>query len=62
MRAYSWIVCLGCLFAIVAYVDPALAQGRTLPRPGPAPLIGGGAVAGLVIAAVWIARRMRRRD
>lgn len=69
MRAVLfWTFCLACLLAIAAYVDPALAQGRTLPgpgpSPGPAPLIGmiGLPVAGLVIAAVWLARRLGRSE
>jgi hypothetical protein len=32
------------------------------PRPGPAPLLGGGAVGGVMIAAVWLARRLARRE
>jgi hypothetical protein len=57
-----WILSIGFVLAIAAYVDPALAQ-RQPPTRAPAPLIGGGAVAvGLVIAAVWLARRFSRRD
>jgi hypothetical protein len=55
-----WLFGLGCLAAIAAFVEPVFAQGRTLPAP--APLIGmiGLPVAGLVIAAVWLARRWGR--
>jgi len=55
-----WLFGLGCLVVVAALADPVLAQGRTLPAP--APLIGmiGLPVAGLVLAAVWLARRWGR--
>jgi hypothetical protein len=50
---------LGCLVAVSAGADPAFAQWA---KPAPAPLIGmiGLPIAGLVIAAVWFARRWGR--
>jgi hypothetical protein len=49
----------GGLVAIVAVADPVFAQGQIL--PGPAPLIGVGLpIAGLVLAAVWLVRRLGR--
>jgi hypothetical protein len=57
--ALFWTFVLVCL--IFAVADPSFAQ-MSLPRGGPAPLIGmiGLPIAGLVIAAVWLARRWGR--
>jgi hypothetical protein len=57
---FFWGIAFFCLGLIAMIGDPAFAQGRTLPAP--APLIGmiGLPVAGLVLAAVWLARRMGR--
>jgi hypothetical protein len=54
-----WLFGLGCLVAIASGADPAFAQWT---KPAPAPLIGmiGLPIAGLVIAAVWLARRWGR--
>lgn len=55
MRYCLWVA---LAMLLLAAVDPALAQGRTLPAPAPAPLIGFGLpVVGLVIAAVWLVVR-----
>lgn len=58
--AYSVAVLGGFAVALVAMVEPALAQ---FIRGGPAPLIGVGLpFAGVVLVAVMVARSFRRSD
>ena len=60
--ALFWTFVLVSLIAIIGVVEPSFAQRNNPPSAAPAPLIGmiGLPIAGLVIAAVWLARRFGR--
>jgi hypothetical protein len=62
----GWGYCLtiagGAAVVLAATLDPALALARP-PRGGPGPLIGMGLpLAGLVVAALAVARRFRSKE
>jgi hypothetical protein len=61
MRHLAWLY-LSVL--VLAAVEPSLAQGREIPSPAPAPLLGliGLPLAGLVLGAVWLVRRRANRN
>jgi hypothetical protein len=59
MRNTGWIYSVAAITLLMS--SPAFAQWMLAPKPAPAPLIGAGPVAGLVIGGIVLARWLLNR-